>query len=1205
MIAVGVIGRNGSGKDSLVDHLHRRWGVPKMSIGDIARDIARERNVEPSREELHAISMACSERHGADFFARRAVQRLAERSWKAVVVSGIRSPADVRTFRDHFGRDFILVRVEVSDIRERFERLRRRRAPGDPRTFQEFMDQEKAEKDRFHLDAALRRADFAILNDGSLDDFHERIEQAFQGRLEPRDVAGASDVDPPAVRSTEQPRDGETALTEKEAELARRDARLSEREAALARKEAEQARRAADQAQAHARKKAEEKQRLEDEVRKTRREVEAAEAKKEAVLAQVEEAEKKAQKARADMEAQAAEARRRSKEQAAERKAPRPAGAEGKMQAPENSAPEPRETAGDETAGGAEEKQGPDIPKKAQADERKRRSKQDQDDISRKVEADRGKKTREESARKTRSEAQSLQETLEELHTDPRKGLDNAEAGKRLEEVGPNAIEEEKKNPVLQFLSYFWGPIPWMLELATALSAAVQHWKEFIVIFAMLLLNGGVSWWHERKASSAIKALKERLSPEARVLREGKEQTIPAEELVPGDIAVVAMGDIVPADAKLIADQHMAADESSLTGESLPVDKQAGDAVYSGTTVKQGEARTVVTATGRNTKFARTVQLVEEAEEASHFQKAVLRIGYFLIGLTAVLVGGIVAITLFRDRGWAEVLVFALVVLIAGIPQALPAVLTITMTVGANRLAAMKAIVSKLASMEEMAGLEVLFSDKTGTLTKNELELRDPVVMAAQDANELVLAAALTVKEGSQDPIDEAVMAAFEHRERIGEYRIRDFRPFDPTRKRAEADVTHDGRKFTVAKGAPQVILDLVEADADERENVTHKVDELGRQGFRALGVARADEDGGWRYLGILPLLDPPRDDAADVIGEAQDHGIDIRMVTGDHVAIGRQVAGLVGLNRNILEATEVFDAQSESRIDEQELLAADGFAEVTPEHKFEIIKLFQRSGRITGMTGDGVNDAPALKQADVGIAVAGATDAARSAAHLVLTAPGLGVITHAVEEARRIFERMISYATFRITETLHVLVFVTVSIFAFSIFPVTPIMVALLTILNDIPIIAIAWDNARTPENPVRWDMPRVLSLASMMAACMVAASFLLYWFASARMGLALSEVQTLMFLHLLVGGHMIIFLTRNRGWMWQRPFPSLTLFIPLELTQIIGTVFAIFGWLIYPVHWRYALYVWGYSIVWLFVINALKVMMYKLLSWQAGIKG
>lgn len=804
-------------------------------------------------------------------------------------------------------------------------------------------------------------------------------------------------------------------------------------------------------------------------------------------------------------------------------------------------------------------------------------------------------------------EKMPVDQLLRKLDVDPDEGLNSNEADARKKKYGQNEIEAEKRNPVFDFLSHFWGPIPWMIEAAVILSAIAGRWEDFTVIFTMLLINGGVGYWHESKASHAIEALKAKLAPETHVIRNGNRKKMPARELVPGDIVVMRMGDIVPADVKLLPGQHLSIDESTLTGESLPVDKQQDDMAYTGTSVKRGEASAVVLNTSNRTRFARTVELVEQARQKSHFQKAVLRIGYFLIGITIVLVAGIILTGILRNEELMDVLLFALVVTIAGIPQALPAVLSVTMTIGARRLARKKAIVTRLAAMEEMAGLEILCADKTGTLTKNKLTLQEPVVFGKHNSEEVLMAAGLTAwGEDNEDPIDRAILDGIADKEKLNAYRIKDFRPFDPTRKRAEADVEMDGQTVTVAKGAPQVILQMTGVEKEREEKIKRKIDELGEKGFRTLGVARNQNDS-WEFMGLLPLLDPPREDSAEVIRQAQGHGIDIRMVTGDHTAIAKQVARQLSLNDNMINADELFDHKEEEwesqRNDRQQqlnekVLVADGFAEVTPEHKFQIIKQFQKNDRIIGMTGDGVNDAPALKQADVGIAVSDATDAARSAAALVLTEPGLGVIIHAIEEARRIFERMTGYATFRITESMRVLLFMTLSIMAFKFYPVTPIMIVLLAILNDIPIMTIAYDRVPTAGRPVRWDMKRVLTIASVLSIGGVISSFILFWFILKQMGWETEVVQTMIFLKLLVAGHMTIFLTRNTGWMWQKPYPKGVFLLALEGTQVAGTLFAVYGWLIHPIGWAKAGMIWAYAIFWVLLLNAVKVLTIRALK-------
>ncbi|HWA29904.1 MAG TPA: plasma-membrane proton-efflux P-type ATPase [Rhizomicrobium sp.] len=771
-------------------------------------------------------------------------------------------------------------------------------------------------------------------------------------------------------------------------------------------------------------------------------------------------------------------------------------------------------------------------------------------------------------------------------------GLTTSEATRLLAQYGANAIAEEHKSLLARLAAYFWGPIPWMIEAAAVLSAIAQHWADFIVIVAMLLINAAVGFFEEKNADDAISALKKRLALMARVKRDGAWQDIAARDLVPGDLVLLKLGDVVPADGTLAGAGFLSADQSALTGESLPVDKKAGDTVYSGSIVRQGVMPALVTATGMRTFFGKTARLVETAEERSHFQKAVLRIGNFLIAITIGLVALILLTALFRGDSLTETLLFCLILTVAAIPVALPAVLSVTMTVGASTLARMKAIVTRLVSIEEMAGMDVLCSDKTGTLTKNELTLGDPVLIQAHNFDELRDATVLSCDPDAPDAIDAALLKKLGAAKASA--KVVKFTPFDPVRKRADAEIADGTLHYRVAKGAPQAIADLVKGDDALNTRVRHTTDDFARRGYRTLGVAMTDSSGAWRYLGLLPLFDPPRDDSAAVIAEARSMGLDVRMVTGDHTAIARETASKLGLGTNILSAHDLF---GDGAIPPSVIESADGFAEVLPEHKFNIVRAFQQDGHIVGMTGDGVNDAPALKQADVGIAVSGATDAARAAADLVLTAPGLGVIARAVEEARRIFERMTGYAIFRIAETVRVLLFMTVSIIVFNFYPVTAVMIVLLAILNDIPIMMIAYDNVAVAPKPVRWDMNRVLSLSAILGVLGVVASFTIFWLAEDYFHLPRPQIQTLVFLKLLVAGHMTIYLTRNTGWFWERPFPSWKLIAAAETTQVLGTLAAVYGWFVPAIGWRYALFVWGYAIVWFAINNVIKVRFYTIL--------
>jgi H+-transporting ATPase len=612
--------------------------------------------------------------------------------------------------------------------------------------------------------------------------------------------------------------------------------------------------------------------------------------------------------------------------------------------------------------------------------------------------------------------------------------------------------------------------------------------------------------------------------------------------------------------------------------------------------VRQGEANALVSGTGTETFFGRTARLVEEARTVSHFQKAVLHVGDYLIVIALILVLLIIAVAVARGDPIMTTLQFALVLTVAAVPAALPTVLSVTMAVGARLLAARQAIVARLASVEELAGIDVLCSDKTGTLTKNELTLGDPTPCGDVDAGDLLLDAALASRRENADPIDHAILDAVEDPSALDGYEVRRFVPFDPVHKRTEATVAGpDGREFEVTKGAPQVVLALaVDADPVKRE-MAAAVEELASRGYRALGVARTDAKGEWRFAGVLPLYDPPREDSKATIEAARNLGVDVKMVTGDQVAIGREIARQIGLGTNLLDADRLEDTEAGGPADAGGLIeAADGFAQVYPEHKFRIVGDLQERGHIVGMTGDGVNDAPALKKADVGIAVSGATDAARAAADIVLLSPGLSVIVDAIRESRRIFKRMTSYAIYRIAETIRVLLFMTLSILAFNFYPVTAVMIVLLALLNDGAILSIAYDHVRESDRPDAWKMREVLIVSTALGVLGVIESFGLFFLARTVGHLDESVLQTLMYLKLSVAGHLTIFVARTRKPFWSIA-PSRVLLFAVLGTQILATLISVYGVFMTPLGWPLALIVWGYASLWFFLADGVKLVAYR----------
>jgi H+-transporting ATPase len=819
----------------------------------------------------------------------------------------------------------------------------------------------------------------------------------------------------------------------------------------------------------------------------------------------------------------------------------------------------------------------------------------------------------------------SVEDQLKTLQTST-SGLTGDEAKQRLEKYGPNAIVAKEQSLLRKLLAYFWGPIPWMIEVAAVLSLLVRHWIDFAIILVLLLYNAGIGFWQERKAANALAALKKGLAPKAHVKRDGAWSTVDAATLVPGDVVRLRLGEIVPADVTLIEGDYISIDQAALTGESLPVTKKVGDTAYSGSIAKQGEMVAVVTGTGGNTFFGRTAKLVATAGAKSHSQQAVMRIGDFLIITALALSLLLIGFELYRDvvveESWqwsdvVEILQFVLILVIASIPVAMPAVLSVTMALGALALSKKKAIVSRLQAIEEMAGVDVLCSDKTGTLTKNQLTLGDPVVFGDANAEACILGGALASKKEDEDAIDLAVIGGLKDASVLESYTQTSFTPFDPVSKRTEASVTDsEGNSLKFTKGAPQVITAMSGLDADTAAKAKQAVDQMAAKGFRALGVARSKDDGTtWSFLGILPLFDPPREDSKETIREAREQGLEVKMVTGDDVAIASEISGQLGMGTHIRAANELFaDGMDPSHLPDSAARAietAEGFARVFPEHKYGIVKALQDRGHIVAMTGDGVNDAPALKQADCGIAVSGATDAARAAAALILTSSGLSVIITAIKEARQIFERIMSYTIYRVAMTIDIMFVVVLATIFFDFRPLTAVMIIALALLDDVPIMTIAYDNTRVDEKPVRWHMGRVLSCSAVMGLLSVAQSFglLLIGMAWIRdpalqswIAMDQAHLQTLLFLQLVAGGHLLLFVTRSKKSFLSHPLPSKQLFGAILGTQIFAVLMCGFGWLVPSVPWALIALVWVYVIVWMFVLDAAKLGLYRLVENRAG---
>ncbi|MFC2008856.1 plasma-membrane proton-efflux P-type ATPase [Chloroflexota bacterium] len=787
-----------------------------------------------------------------------------------------------------------------------------------------------------------------------------------------------------------------------------------------------------------------------------------------------------------------------------------------------------------------------------------------------------------------------LDELKKRLGFSPR-GLTQEEATKRLGKYGYNELAEERRNRLLQFLSYFWGPIPGTIIVAAALSAILRHWADLAVILALLLMNAVIGFREQHSADTAIQALKQQLALMARVRRDGEWKTIPSRELVPGDLLRLRIGEIVPSDSRLLGDDPLEIDQSTLTGESLPVAKSRGDIAYSSSIVRQGETEALVYATGSRSFYGKTAQLVEAAKTRSHLEVAVLKMEDFLLAVAVPLALLIVGAGLRRGDSVLSVVEFVLVLAVASVPVAMPAVMSVTMALGARVMAAKKAIVTRLPAIEELAGVDILCSDKTGTLTQGTLTPGEPFTLKGVDAAEVILCAALSSRAEDNDPIDSAVLSRAGEQTHMEDFKVVHFMPFDPVHKRTEAEVhASDGESFKVSKGAVQAILGLASSDITKQRMVQEAVQSFAAKGYRSLGVARTENEE-WRVIGVIPLFDPLREDTKATLDAARAMGVQVKMVTGDQMAIAKEIAGQLGLGGNMLDASAFEDTKTHQagRLNES-IENADGFAQVFPEHKYHIVDVLQQRGHIVGMTGDGVNDAPALKKADAGIAVSGATDAARAAASIVLLTPGLSTIVDAIRESRRIFRRMTNYATYRIAETVALLGFVSLAVVLYDFHPVTAVMVVLLAILNDGAILSIAYDNVKEGARPQRWDMREVLGVATALGLWAAARSFTIMHLGQTTFGLDTTTLQTLIYLNLSIGGHLTLFAARTKGPFWTVR-PSRILLLAVLGTQVISTLIAVNGVLMAPLSWKLAGFVWAFSLGQFIIQDFVKIGAYR----------
>ncbi len=790
--------------------------------------------------------------------------------------------------------------------------------------------------------------------------------------------------------------------------------------------------------------------------------------------------------------------------------------------------------------------------------------------------------------------------------------LTTEEARTRLEQYGPNAVVEEKRNPLFEFLKRFWGPIPWMLEVAAVLeivAGAVSHkpvkFIEAGVILALLVFNSIMSFLHEGKAQKALELLKQRLAVQARVLRDGKWQTLDAKDLVPDDVVHLRMGDFVPADIKIL-DSDLQLDQSALTGESLPVEAERGSIAYSGSIVKRGEATGIVTATGKHSYFGKTAELVKIAKTKSNLTTLIFKIVKYLMIVDAVLLAFFLVYAVSNQFPIIDTVVFILVILIAAIPIALPATYTLSTALGAMELSKLGVLTTKLSAIEESAAMTVLCSDKTGTLTQNKVVLEDIVPVGGVSKNALLTAAIMASDARSHDTLDDAIFEASGHAEIVEQGSRISFTPFDPATKRTEAAYSIDGATVTVFKGQPATIWAVTQEGKSIRYPFAEVEQSLATKGERVLAVARRENDS-FDFLGFLGFMDPERVDSKDLVRELREMGVRTIMLTGDTAITARTIAQRLDIGDRICDRKELLQL-SQSKESEEQLVNFDVFGGIYPEDKYNIVKALQDNNHIVGMTGDGVNDSPALKQAEVGIAVSGSTDVAKAAASIVLTDPGLANIVSAIKTSREIFQRMATWVLNKIAKTIEISFFTILGVILMNYyyhtppsesFIITPLLVILLLFTNDFVTMSISTDNVKYSQKPNHWQIKNMV-----MGSVPMGMFQLLFSFGALvvlkHLNYPLGQIQTLVFLIMVFTGQGVLYLVRTADYFY-KSMPSKYMLIATLCDFIVVSIMAYYGiksngaYLMTPVPLRdiVGLFVFGFA--YLFLVDIAKVWIFR----------
>ncbi|GLI53853.1 plasma-membrane proton-efflux P-type ATPase [Thermodesulfovibrio yellowstonii] len=756
----------------------------------------------------------------------------------------------------------------------------------------------------------------------------------------------------------------------------------------------------------------------------------------------------------------------------------------------------------------------------------------------------------------------SVEETLRALNTSI-DGLTESEAKKRLETLGYNEITEKKKNPFIEFLLRYWGPMPWLLELAMVLSFILKHYLEGIIIFVLLTVNAIIGHMHARGSQRAVELLKKKLSVQAKVLRDRRWILKESKELVPGDIISIKLGDIIPADAKIISGE-LSIDQSALTGESLPVNVKQYGIVYSGSVVRQGEAKCVVVNTGINTYFGKTAELVKIAKPKSHQEEVMMSIvkNMMYLAIVALIIVLIYGLVMNIQEHIVTVLTLAVIFLMGAVPVALPAVLTIVQAVGAMELAKKGALVTKIDSIEDAASIDVLCLDKTGTITQNRLTVIDSIALSGYKKEDVIAIAAMASQEEGMDIIDLAVIEnAKSTGIDLGKYKQLSFTPFNPSIKRTEAIVETEGRKFRAIKGAAQIVLSLCrEIDQPTLENAKRAIEDFSHKGYRTIAVAKSEGDDfeNLKLVGLIPLSDPPRPDSKEMIEEAKKLGVKPMMLTGDNIAIAKEIARQVGIGDRIIRLEDI---KSKSEDEQVKIVGEiDGFAEIYPEDKYKIVKLLQSRGHMVGMTGDGVNDAPALKQAEMGIAVYNAADVAKASASVVLTESGIGVIIDVIKTSRQTYQRMLSWVINKVTKVIEFVCLLTIGFLWLHDIVLSLLGMSLLVFANDFVTMTLSTDNVKHTSNPNTWNVKNITTVSLVLGILWVIEGIIVILIGLNYFHFDWEKLRTLVMLNFVFNSQFRVLIVRERKHLWSS-MPSKELLTLSFATILVFTLLGLYG--------------------------------------------